>query len=55
MRDDVNGINPSSPLQIGRHLGKTIRRAIQNDHLYWLYKAVNQRLVVGDVRIDKDY
>ena len=54
MRDDVNRINAGSPLQLDRHLGKAIRRAIQNEHLRWLHKAVDQRMVVGDAAIDKD-
>ena len=54
MRNDVNRIDAGSPLQVGRHLGKAIRCAIQNEHLCWLGKAVDQRLIVGDATIDED-
>ena len=54
MADDVNRINAGSPLQVGRHLGKAIRCAIQNEHLCRIGQTVDQRLIVGDPGVDED-
>jgi hypothetical protein len=54
MRNDVNGINASVPLQQCRHLTQAIRRTIEQKHLGWFSQAVDQGLVIGNAGINKD-
>ena len=54
MRYDMNGINVSSPLQIGDHLIQAVKVGIKDEYFSRLGQTVNQRLVICDSGIDEN-